>query len=326
MNCKNLGIVILNFNASEDTKECIDSIFQNKTKYSYDVYVLDNGSEKEDAVKLKNTIESLNIFETTNLKNFSKNSVCLNNTLVISDENLGFAGGNNAVINVIKNDYDYLLLLNNDTVVTENFIEEMLGSLYADKEVGFASCRINNYYDKQLLWNCGGELKPWGTRRYYTEQELEKFPSIINAEFITGCALFLEKSNLLKFDGLTTKFFHGEEDFNYCWRMKHNKVIGKCLNKTMVYHKVSISSNKFGTQPGKMVCYYVCRFIDMKLFYPHLFWLAWKQAVSLALNIKWMKIGFDKELRKNMRTVLNYYSEKDTLNKEDTIKVWKLEL
>lgn len=38
--------------------------------------------------------------------------------------------------------------------------------------------------------------------------------------------------------------FHGEEDFNFCWRMKKNHIKGKCINQTLVYHKVSATSSK----------------------------------------------------------------------------------
>lgn len=63
-------------------------------------------------------------------------------------------------------------------------------------------------------------------------------PDIITAEFITGCALFIRSTIIKKYGGLTDDFFHGEEDFNFCWRMKKNHIKGKCLNKVLVYHKV----------------------------------------------------------------------------------------
>ena len=41
---KDLAIILLNYNGSQDTIECIQSIDASKTKYQYDVYILDNGS------------------------------------------------------------------------------------------------------------------------------------------------------------------------------------------------------------------------------------------------------------------------------------------
>ena len=66
--------------------------------------------------------------------------------MILSSDNLGFAGGNNKVIQSIYKEYSYVLLLNNDTVVQPDFIERMLDLMNEDREIGFASCRINNYY------------------------------------------------------------------------------------------------------------------------------------------------------------------------------------
>ena len=55
-----------------------------------------------------------------------------NNLLILSSDNLGFAGGNNKVIQSIYKEYSYVLLLNNDTVVQPDFIERMLDLMNED--------------------------------------------------------------------------------------------------------------------------------------------------------------------------------------------------
>lgn len=134
------------------------------------------------------------------------------NLLILSNENAGFARGNNKIIYTIYKKYTYILLLNNDTIVKPEFFEKMVGLLNKDKTLGFASCRINNFYNQKVLWNCGGKLRPWGLRKYYSEKELNKMPYLINAEFITGCALFIRSSIIEKYGALSNDFFHGEED------------------------------------------------------------------------------------------------------------------
>ena len=62
-------------------------------------------------------------------------------------------------------------------------------------------------------------------------------PDIIDAEFITGCALFIRSSVIEKYGTLSDDFFHGEEDFNFCWRMKKNHIKGKCINQTLANYE-----------------------------------------------------------------------------------------
>ena len=321
---KDLAIILLNYNGSQDTIECIQSIDASKTEYQYDVYILDNGSEKKNQVILEDYIKSRNDFNCSSFEKFKEDRL-RGKFLIISDVNAGFAGGNNKIIHEIYKDYAYVLLLNNDTVVTTDFLEKMLDFLNADPETGYASCRIDNYYDRSLLWNCGGKLTPWGLRKYYSETELKKMPEVIPAEFITGCALFIRSSIIEKYGALTDDFFHGEEDFNFCWRMKKNHIKGACINKTFVYHKVSASSQKSGAQPGKMAGYYVCRIIDMHQFYPTIIWYAWKTALSVVLAMRWKRTGYTLSERRRMQDILKRASKLKAINKEDTLRIWNLE-
>lgn len=220
---KSLAIILLNYNGSSDTIECIESLDNTITNFDYDIYIIDNASRKEETDILKRYISSREDFSIYSDDIFERNKV-KGNLLILSNDNAGFAGGNNKVIRTIYEDYAYILLLNNDTVVQPDFIEKMICLLNEDLTIGYASCRINNYYDHTLLWNCGGKLRPWGLRKYYSEKELKKMPDIIDAEFITGCALFIRSSVIKKYGTLSDDFFHGEEDFNFCWRMKKNHV------------------------------------------------------------------------------------------------------
>lgn len=318
-----LAIILLNYNGSKDTIECIQSLDKSETNCIYNIYIMDNNSNRAELDILEEFLRSRSDFRICTSSVFEEEKL-RGNLLILSSENMGFAGGNNKVIRAIYKDYSYVLLLNNDTVVQIDFIKQMLELLNNDKDVGFASCRIDNYYDHNALWNCGGILRPWGLRKYYSENQLKKMSDVISAEFITGCALFIRTTVIEKYGALSDDFFHGEEDFNFCWRMKKNHVKGKCINRTLVYHKISATSKKDGGQLGKIVGYYAYRIVDMKQFYSKIVWHMWKAILIQILKVQWKRAGYSKRDIRKMQDVLKRTSELRSMNREDTLKIWDM--
>lgn len=321
---RDLAIITLNYNGSEDTIECLESLSKCSGQYTYNVFVLDNASNADEKDKLCDWIQNQEGYRTISVEEFKKQEKISDNCLIISDENLGFAKGNNVVIEKIYSMYRYVLLLNNDTVVTHDFIQKMVDFLDSDEETGFASCRINYYYENETMWNCGGCLKPWGVRRYYTQSEIESAGDLIDTEFITGCALFIRSSIVFKYGMLTNQFFFGEEDFNFCWRMKRAGIKGKCLTSPLVLHKVSKSSDKVGEKAGKLAGYYVVRTVDMRQFYPFPLWIIWKRIIVFLMGLKWRRMGFSAKTVKKMKKAIHYYSKNECITKADIFDVWSI--
>lgn len=310
-----LTIISLNYNGTDDTIECIKSLDMVKTNYHYRVVILDNASNNEEYEKLVTYCakrKDFNICSLNELDSIPEN----NKILVHSDVNYGFARGNNEIIRRFIDCSEYILLLNNDTEVQSDFIEKMMNLLKGDTSIKYASCRINNYFNKALLWSCGGTLRIWGNRHGYTERELASMGRVIETPYITGCALFLE-TEMLKHQGLLSEdFFFGEEDFNFCWRMNKEKIRGVCLNEVLVYHKVSQSSKKSGVSVGKTAGYYVNRIIDMHKFYNPVVWYMWLIFMNMFIiytcrRNQHMKL---KEVKQVLKLVRKYtYNEKLTL-------------
>ena len=321
---KDLAVISLNYNGSDDTIECLKSLSESKTNCSYHVFVLDNDSAAAEKQALVSSLSTNKEYTILSLEDFSKLNDYSGNYLVLSSENLGFAKGNNKIIEKIYREYRYVLLLNNDTVVTQDFIQKMIDYMDHNPVVGFSSCKINYYYDPEDMWNCGGVLRPWGLRKYFTEKDLKGPENTIRAGFISGCALFIRSSVIEKHGLLTDQFFFGEEDFNFCWRMKKAHVVGMCLKDTLVYHKVSKSSEKKGGIVGKKAAYYVLRIVDMKQFYPHVVWVMWKDLLVLALGMKWRRDGIGKENVKRMKQTVLEYSKRDAIRKEDLFCIWEM--
>lgn len=315
-----LTIIILNYNGSLDTIECIQSLRKSNTILKYQTIILDNASKKDEVellVKFGNEAQ----FKISPLKGMEQKILNERNIIILSDNNFGFAKGNNLITKLILDSSKYILLLNNDTVVSDDFLETCIEFLSTNNGIDFASCRINNYYYKNNLWNCGGKLKFWGNRHYYTEAELRRKGDIVEATFITGCALFLTSSILKKHGLFSEDFFFGEEDFNFCWRMKKEGVKGACINRTMVWHKISQSSSKSGELVGKLAGYYLNRIIDMRKFYPYFIWKIWKKFVKMYIRIYVFKKTKSCKNVKKIILLINQYENNDRLTREDFLNI-----
>ena len=78
--------------------------------------------------------------------------------LIQTGENLGFAGGNNVGIRytIKKDEHDYILFLNNDTVIKPNFLNKLVE--YYDDSTGICAPFIFKYYEPNEMWSSGGKL------------------------------------------------------------------------------------------------------------------------------------------------------------------------
>lgn len=105
------GFVILHYNTIEDTIECIASIEKNVKDAAYHIVVVDNNSPNKSGKELSDLYDGRN-----------------NVTVILNNENLGFAKGNNVGFKYAKDvlKADFIILLNSDTVLLENNFESQV--------------------------------------------------------------------------------------------------------------------------------------------------------------------------------------------------------
>ena len=116
-----LSVVIVNYQTFELTKNTINSIFEYSYPFSLEVIVVDNASSDDSLSRLKDYFNE-------------------NVTFIASKENNGFAAGNNQALKIAKG--KYVLLLNSDTVVWENTLEDIYHYMEKHSDVGAAGCRV----------------------------------------------------------------------------------------------------------------------------------------------------------------------------------------
>lgn len=125
-----VSVVIVNWNGKENLKECLDSLF--KVRYSpLEVIVVDNGSSDGSVALVKKKFPSIKIVEVK--------------------KNLGFAEGNN--LGYEKSTGGYILFLNNDCIVTDNFLDPLVAFLEKNPTVGIVQPTIIFYRPNTRLHN-----------------------------------------------------------------------------------------------------------------------------------------------------------------------------
>ena len=114
---------------------------------------------------------------------------------------------------------------------------------------------------------------------------------------------------------------YGEEDFNFCWRMKKAKVKGACLKETLVYHKVHAASDKTGAKAGKVAAYFLNRIIDMRKFYSRPVWEIWRRVVVLLVIADSLRKQIPFKTIKEVLRIIRKYSHNTQLTYADCIEM-----
>lgn len=142
-----------------------------------------------------------------------------------SPENMGFAVANNVIFDVIKDaGFKYITLINNDTLLSPDTLSQLFSAMEKYPEYGVMTGDIRYYSEREKLWNAGGYFTFYGDKRYFNQKKIDKMKArgreVMDCEFLTGCFMCCRTELLLKYGLFTDKFFFGEDDFNFCMRMK----------------------------------------------------------------------------------------------------------
>jgi len=206
-------IIILNYNGKGYLTETLSSVF--RLDYpNFEVIVVDN-----------NSIDgSLEIAKSR----FSKVVFIKNN------QNLGFAAGNNIGIKyALERAADYILLLNNDTQVKNDFLILLIKAMEGDKKIGISSPLIFKNNISQV-WFSGGKINWLKMKTLHKKEKLQE--DYFGSDFISGCAMLI-KSKVFKKVGLLDKdYFLYWEDVDFSIKTKKAGYKLLVSPRSQIYH------------------------------------------------------------------------------------------
>lgn len=239
-----VSIVILNWNRPSDTLECLKSVKRLRiADYSLNIILVDNGSTDNSVKKIKSYIQNTKY----------------NIRILVNDQNLGFAEGNNVGIrHAIKNGANYILVLNNDTVVDKDLIIELIKAAKKYPKAGAFSPKIyfakghefhkDRYKESELgkvIWYAGGDIdwnNVYGKTRGVDEVDKGQFDKTGETDFVTGTCTLLRRKTLEDTGFFDKKYFMYYEDTDLSQRMKKKGWKILYVPKAKLWHKVAQSS------------------------------------------------------------------------------------
>jgi len=218
----NVSIVILNWNQKDKTLACLRSL--KKISYPhYEIVLVDNGSTDDSVSAIRKEFPEITIIE--------------------NRRNLGVAGGRNVGIKYVqKKKIDYVLLLDNDTIVDKDFIAEMVKSGEENKRVGILTGKIYFYSEPNKIWCAGCSLSLY--RRHisaigYDEIDKGQYDELREVDHVAGCCLMIKK-NVIDEIGLLDQNFieYFTEDTDWCLRAKRKGYKVVYVPRSKIWHRV----------------------------------------------------------------------------------------
>jgi GT2 family glycosyltransferase len=172
-------------------------------------------------------------------------------TILTSPTNLGFTGGNNIGIRAaLANGADYIMLLNNDTVVSPNLVEQLLAA-FDRPDVGIVGPIVTYFSHPNRAWFAGGTYNRYLGYTFHTLMGNDLTGPLPNRsiDFVTACALLARREVFERVGLLWDALFIYFEDAEFCLRAGQRGYRCVLVGEPLVRHKVSASMGPVGEQP-----------------------------------------------------------------------------
>ena len=222
-----VAIILVNWNGLDYTKACLESL--SKINFSdYKVILVDNASENEEGQHLKTSFPEIELIQ--------------------NSKNLGFAGGNNVGIRwALEHGFSHVCLLNNDTQVEPDFLEEMVLKFRLGKSTGIVQPMILFLHQPKEIWSAGGKwLSNLGRAITLGDREplVNYRVKSTNLDWATGCCMLVSREAILKSGLLNEQFFLYFEDVEWSLRIRSHGFGIELAPKSILYHEAGAASKK----------------------------------------------------------------------------------
>ncbi|MFH1656626.1 MAG: glycosyltransferase family 2 protein [Candidatus Nealsonbacteria bacterium] len=252
-----VSLIILTYNGIDLTLDVLKDISKlDISGITTETVVVDNASKDK-------TVKTLKNYKLPNM-DFK---------LIVNDENLGFAGGNNVGIkDCLKRGSDFIVLLNNDVILSNNLLQVLVNTVLKNEKIGIVSPKMyfakgfefhkDRYKESELgkvIWYAGGiidENNVYSSHRGVDEVDLGQYDNEEETDFANAATVLIRSKLLEEIGLLDENFFLYWEDADLSQRAKLNNWKVVYTPKTHIWHKVSVAA---GGPGGEVNDYFLIR-------------------------------------------------------------------
>jgi GT2 family glycosyltransferase len=220
-----ISFVLVNLNQEAHTRACIQSL-QALQYPNVEIILVDNCSSDGSGTRLAAEFPAV--------------------SFIPSSVNLGFAEGNNVGIRLaLERHADYVVLLNNDTVVDPGMVGLLLEAALHDASIGVQSCKIYFAAERETFWYAGGTLHVYNATGLHPAMHAKdqgQCDVIRDTGFATGCMMFLSRKGLETVGLLDKNYFIYLEDADWCVRARKAGFRVVYNPGARLWHNVSVTT------------------------------------------------------------------------------------
>ncbi len=216
-----VSIVIPVYNQFDYTYNCVRSIFENSGDVPYEILIADDGST-DNTLRIRELIEGI--------------------TVITNETNLGFLKNCNHAAGFARG--KYVLFLNNDTLVQDNWLNPLVTLIESDPSIGLVGSKL--IYNHECLQEAGGIFWKDGSAWNYGNRKdptLPEYNYVKETDFISGAAIMISRelwTRIGGFDEIYTPAYYEDCDLAFSVRKLGYKVMYQPLS--VVIHLEGISN------------------------------------------------------------------------------------
>lgn len=210
-------IVIVTYRSENEIEDCINSLLSQSFK-AYEIIVVDNSPDDNTVSVIKKHFPFI--------------------YLIVNRNNLGYGAGNN--IGVTFAHGEYIVILNPDTVVDQNWLEELLNPIVANERLITTSKILTK--DGSMINTCGNVIHFSGlafTRGYGMKPDTYPNTEVVG-EF-SGCSFAIKKTLYSELGGFDSNIFlyHDDVDFSIRARLRGINIL--YVPTSVVFHDYTLN-------------------------------------------------------------------------------------
>lgn len=272
-----VAVVLVNWNGKDDTLECLASLA--KIEYSNkEIIVVDNGSRDDSVAVIHAAFPHVTLLET--------------------GKNLGFTGGNNVGIErALSHNADYIFLLNNDTTIEPQALQELIAVASREKQFGLLTPVVYYYDDPDDVWFAGARLDlSRGEAVHDNSHPPQRTDDVRELPWASGCTMLFPAQVLRRLKGFDDRFFLNWEDVDLSLRVRRAGFKIGMVPSARVFHKVG---KAFGHAVGTGASYYALR---NNLLLVRLHGGRMRRRAALAIAVRQCRVVLEHLLRREKNT------------------------